>query len=65
MWDSADSHSFIGARGCDAVILAPQVLINCNGGGTCDGGDVGGVFEYMAEEGLPDETCQNYVSLYL
>ena len=30
------------------TILAPQVLINCGGGGSCNGGNVGGVFEYMA-----------------
>ena len=42
------------------TILAPQVLINCGGGGSCEGGSVGGVFDYMEQEGLPDETCQNY-----
>lgn len=42
------------------VILAPQVLINCGGGGDCDGGDVGGVFDYLQKYGIPDETCQNY-----
>lgn len=42
------------------VILAPQVLINCQGGGDCDGGNVGGVFDFMQENGLPSETCQNY-----
>ena len=34
------------------VILAPQVLINCGGGGDCDGGDVGGVFDYLSDHGV-------------
>ena len=42
------------------TILAPQVLINCGGGGSCEGGNVGGVFDYLEHSGLPDETCQNY-----
>ena len=40
--------------------LAPQVLINCNEGSSCNGGDPYSVFEYMHENGLPEETCQNY-----
>jgi len=42
------------------ILLAPQVLINCGGGGTCSGGDPGAAYKYMATQGLPDETCQNY-----
>ena len=42
------------------IQLAPQVLINCNGGGTCGGGDPGGVYDYIHQNGIPDETCQNY-----
>ena len=37
-----------------------QVLINCEGGGDCDGGNPGGVYEYIHSNGIPDETCQNY-----
>ena len=44
------------------VILSPQVIINCNAGGSCSGGDPHGVYEYLAEQGLPDETCQAYVA---
>ena len=42
------------------VLLAPQVLINCGGGGTCRGGDPAHAYHYMAVHGLPDESCQNY-----
>eukprot|EP00210_Caulerpa_lentillifera_P006745 g6446.t1 len=42
------------------INLAPQVLINCGGGGTCNGGFATGVYTYLKLIGLPDETCQNY-----
>ena len=42
------------------INLAPQVLINEDGGGTCDGGNAIGVYEYVHKNGLPHETCQAY-----
>jgi cathepsin X len=42
------------------INLSPQVLINCNAGGTCNGGNPGGVYRYGHNTGIPDETCQNY-----
>ena len=42
------------------IILAPQVLINCRAGGSCEGGDPAQVYEYIAAHGIPDETCQAY-----
>ncbi|GAM16900.1 hypothetical protein SAMD00019534_000750 [Acytostelium subglobosum LB1] len=42
------------------VNLAPQHLINCNGGGTCDGGDPRSAYEFMKKKGIVDETCQPY-----
>jgi len=43
---------------CAHAVL--QVLINCGGGGSCNGGDPGAAYKYMHNTGLPDETCQNY-----
>jgi len=50
------------------VQLAPQVLLNCVAGPThsgkptrgCFGGNVGAAFAYIAQHGIPDESCQNY-----
>jgi len=42
------------------INLAPQVLINENGGGTCNGGNAVGVMRYVHENGIPHETCQAY-----
>ena len=43
-----------------SIDLAPQVLINCNGGGSCNGGNPGGVYRYAHNTGIPDQTCQAY-----
>lgn len=42
------------------ISLAPQHLINCEGGGDCDGGSAGGAYEAMHDDGIPDETCAPY-----
>ncbi|DBA03571.1 TPA: hypothetical protein N0F65_011472, partial [Lagenidium giganteum] len=42
------------------IALAPQVLINCHGGGSCQGGNPGFVYEYAHRHGIPDQTCQAY-----
>jgi cathepsin X len=42
------------------VTLAPQSLINCEGGGDCDGGSHGDAYQYMQQTGIPDETCVPY-----
>lgn len=42
------------------ISVAPQVLLNCRGGGSCSGGDPAGAYEYIHLYGITDETCQNY-----
>lgn len=42
------------------VALSPQVLLNCNGGGSCSGGDPAGAYAYIREHGITDQTCQNW-----
>ncbi|CAG9310017.1 unnamed protein product [Blepharisma stoltei] len=44
------------------ISLAPQVLINCNAGGNCNGGDPIGVYKYGHTHGIPDDTSQQYVA---
>ena len=44
------------------INLSPQVLINENGGGSCSGGNSIGAYEYIYNNGIPDETCQIYVA---
>lgn len=42
------------------VELAPQVLINCGGVGSCNGGNPAGAHAYIHRNGLTDQTCQPY-----
>eukprot|EP00828_Plagiopyla_frontata_P001710 TRINITY_DN0_c737_g1_i7.p1 TRINITY_DN0_c737_g1~~TRINITY_DN0_c737_g1_i7.p1 ORF type:complete len:213 (+),score=38.29 TRINITY_DN0_c737_g1_i7:22-639(+) len=42
--------------------LSVQVMINCNAGGDCDGGDPLGVYQYAYQYGIPHETCQQYTA---
>jgi len=38
------------------------MVINCEIGGDCNGGDPAKVFEYMHTDGIPDGTCLQYTS---
>lgn len=42
------------------VNLSPQVLINFNGEGTCEGGMPAKAYSYIKKNGIPDQTCQIY-----
>jgi len=40
--------------------LSPQEIIDCNGKGSCQGGEVGNVYEHAKLHGLVEEGCNNY-----
>jgi cathepsin X len=42
------------------AIPAIQTLINCGDAGSCEGGDSGLAFQWVAENGIPEVTCQAY-----
>jgi len=42
------------------IMLAPQHLINCEGGGDCDGGDQGAAYEFINTNGIVEESCAPY-----
>lgn len=58
----SDRLSILRKGAWPQINLAPQVLINCGGGGDCGGGQPGAVYEYVHEHGLPDQTCQQYTA---
>jgi cathepsin X len=44
------------------MTLSPQVIVNCEAGGSCNGGNPGGVYSYAKAHGIPEETCQAYLA---
>lgn len=38
--------------------LSAQAIINCQAGGSCDGGDPAKVYEYAFHFGIPDSSCE-------
>ena len=52
----------LGNQNPTPIDLSAQVLINCNGGGTCNGGNAGGAYHFAYTQGLPDSSCMQYVA---
>jgi len=44
------------------VGLDAQMVVNCQAGGSCNGGDPAQVFEYAMENGLVHSSCMNYIA---
>jgi cathepsin X len=44
------------------VALNAQVIVNCRAGGSCNGGNPGGVYSFAEKNGIPDSSCEQYVA---
>lgn len=44
------------------VDISRQVLINCVEGSGCQGGDPAAAFQYIKDNGIPDDTCSPYLA---
>jgi cathepsin X len=55
----------LGDKNPTPVGLNAQAIINCQAGGTCNGGDPSGVYDYAYEHGIPDSSCEQYVAANL
>jgi cathepsin X len=44
------------------IALSAQAIVNCRAGGSCQGGNPGGVYEFAYKNGIPDSSCEQYVA---
>jgi cathepsin X len=52
----------LGDKNPTPIGLNAQVIVNCGAGGSCEGGNPGGVYEFAHSEGIPDSSCEQYVA---
>jgi len=45
------------------VALSLQVILNCQAGGDCSGGDPLSVYEFAHDHGIPEDSCKNYQAI--
>jgi cathepsin X len=58
----SDRINILRKNAFPTISLSVQVVINCQGGGTCHGGNPGGVYDFAYYNGIPDDTCQQYIA---
>jgi cathepsin X len=44
------------------IALNAQVIVNCQAGGSCNGGDPIEVYKYAHSQGIPDSSCEQYIA---
>jgi len=52
----------LGDKNPSPVGLDAQVIVNCGAGGSCEGGNPGGVYRFAYKEGIPHSSCEQYVA---
>jgi cathepsin X len=50
----ADRINIVRNRTWPDMNLSPQVIINCQAGGSCNGGNPGGVYAFGKSHGIPE-----------
>jgi len=56
----ADRFQIAAGDRFPSLALSAQAIINCRAGGSCEGGNPAGVYEFAAKVGVPDVTCLIY-----
>ena len=59
----ADRFNILNGLKGSPVGISAQMVVNCYAGGSCDGGNPAGVYEFAASEGLVHASCMNYEAL--
>jgi len=54
-----------GGLNASPVGLNAQVIVNCQAGGSCDGGNPGAVYRYAHTTGIPYSSCEQYTAYNL
>jgi cathepsin X len=52
-------------KGNAPIGLNAQVIVNCQAGGTCNGGNPGAVYKWAHDYGLVHSSCEQYVAYNL